>query len=109
MNIKLPVSKDDLYKISISVLTYKVGLTTSEVDVIVTLLRNNITTINSRARDILRQTLDKSKFSTNNYIKQLKDKQLLVKSDKGRELSLHPMLARLNKEKQITFEIDTVD
>ena len=101
MEYKIPVTKDNICKAIITVLNFKLGLSPIEVDILSIMLNNKITIVDTHARGIIRTVLDRDKYSTNNYIKRLKDKKIILQD--GRKLFINPTIIALCAEKIISF------
>jgi predicted transcriptional regulator len=108
MEYKIPVKKEDYYKSILTILNFNLGLSALEMDIIVTMLNNNTTTVNADSREIIRKVLDKSKFVTNNYIMRLKNKGVLIPSKTDKTLYINPNLVESVTDKKIAFEFETV-
>lgn len=111
MEYKVTIDKDNFSKTVLTILNSGLSLNMHEleIDILATLLKNGITTINAKSRTIIRTTLDKDKFTTNNYIKKLKDKHLLVEDSKNKDLHIHPTIVGAVKHREHSFKFDTVD
>lgn len=110
MEFKLPVNKYNIYKTILTMINFKLGLSTMEIDMIATMFKYNYDILNAEARDILRKALDKDQYSINNYIKRLKAKGLLLEEDK--KIYMNPNLKDSintiidNKEISFKFKFD---
>ena len=101
MEFKIPVTQESLCKAVLTILNFKLGLSEKEVEVLAVMLNNKITVVDSSARLLIRKVLDRDKFSTNNYIKRLKDKKILIQN--GKTLSINPSIIALTSETTLTF------
>lgn len=100
----IPIKKDQFHKGILTILNFSLGLTELEIDIVATLLKNNITIIDSDARDLIRKVLNKDKFNTNNYILKLKKKRILGSKPNDKNLYLDPGLIEAVRDNKITFD-----
>lgn len=97
-----------LYHLAIlKILNATWDLTKSELKVLSTLLDNNLTVVDGRAREIVRIKLNKSKFNINNCIKVLVDKHLLLRNEDS--ITINPSILTIIRGKKISFEFITND
>jgi hypothetical protein len=101
MEFKIPVTQESLCKAVLTILNFKLGLSEKEVEVLAVMLNHRITVVDSSARLLIRKVLDRDKFSTNNYIKRLKDKKILIQD--GKTLSVNPSIIALASQTTLTF------
>lgn len=98
------VTKDSVSKVILTILNFQLKLSDLEVEMLSVMLSHNITKVDSAARVLMRDKLDKTKFDINNYIKRLKEKKLIiVKEDKS--LHINPNIVELMKFKIFTFKL----
>lgn len=109
MEYKIPVNKDNVYKAVLTVVNFNLGLSDMEIDILATLLKYRLYLIDTTARDVIRKVLNKSKFSTNNYIKRLKEKNIIVQEEETKKLYLNPGLREIINSNEITFKFDITD
>lgn len=99
----IPSDKNRFHKQLLLILNFNWNLTDFEVDIMSTILSNNIKTIDTQSRKILVSKLKKSSFTLNNYIKRLKDKGLLIEEG---ELKVNPEFEALFQDNEITFKFE---
>lgn len=104
MEYNIPVKNDQYHKAMLMILNFKLGLSNMEIDMVSTLLNNNITVIDTEAREIIRKTLDKDKYITNNYIQRLRNKNIFVVKPADKNLYLNPDLIDIIKEGEVSFK-----
>lgn len=109
MEYKIPVTKDNVCNAILTILNFHLKLSEFEIKMISILLQNKISTIDTSARDLLRKVLDKDKFSINNYVKRLVDKNIILKEDKTKKLYIDPTIIKLTNEKEINFKFISND
>lgn len=109
MEFKLPVNNFNIYKTILTLINFKLGLSSMEVDILATMFKYNYDVLNAEARDILRKALDKDQYSINNYIKRLKSKNILLEVDKKVYINpgLKTNIEQIVESKEITFKFDT--
>lgn len=106
MEYKIPVNKENLVKAILKVVNFSLKLTDQEIDILAILINNKITVINTNARDLIRKISNKDKYSTNNYIKALKDKNVLLTKSNTKDLYVNPNIETIVKSKSIKFTFD---
>lgn len=106
-NIK--VTKDSLYKAILMLFNFKLKLTTLEIDILSELLKNDINIVDTETRALLRKNLKMSKFTCNNYIINLKNKNMLVSGITKDDLIINPYVVDVVKHKEQHFNFDTID
>jgi predicted transcriptional regulator len=109
MEYKIPVENKDYHKGILMILNFNLNLSELEMDIVSTLLNNNIEVVDTTAREIIRKELNKSKFNTNNYITRLTDKGILVVKPGDKKLYLNPSLVEIVKDKRVSFEFEIKD
>lgn len=83
-------------------------LSNMELDFLAVILNHNLTIIDSKARKIIMEELDKDKFNVNNYIVRLRDKGALIVRPADKNLYVNPNIIEIVKDKKVTFEFDLV-
>ena len=106
MEYNIPVERKDYYKAILMVINFNLNLSNLEMDILSILLNNGLTVVNIDARDLLRKELNKDKFITNNYIKRLRDKGVLLSNDKNKDLNINPNILSIIKDGKISFEFE---
>lgn len=106
MEYKIKVNKYSIYKAILTLINFNLKLSGMEIDIMATLFKYGFYTINAEARDILRKALDKDQYSINNYIKRLKEKNMIIE-DEYKKLHVNPNLKQIVESKEITFKFDT--
>lgn len=104
MEREIPVKKELYHKAMLMVLNFELGLSNMEIDMVSILLNNNITIVDTEAREIIRKALNKDKFITNNYIQRLKNKNIFVVRPADKNLYLNPELLAIVKQGEISFK-----
>lgn len=105
MEYKIPVKENNRYKQMLNILNFSLKLSDLEIDIISTLLNKGISVINTESREMLRLSLNKDKFITNNYIVRLKDKGILIPNKNTKDLILDPGLLKTVKDNKVSFEL----
>lgn len=103
MNYPIKVTKDKYYKAALSLMNCFTNLTEFELDVLVTMLNNNIKIVSKETRSKLKELLGKDTYTFNNYIKRLKDKKALIEVDKN--LVINPGILESVKDKELNVKI----
>ena len=98
------VDKDSISKVILTILNFQLKLSDLEIQMLSVMLSHNITKIDANTRVLLRETLNKSKFDINNYIKRLKEKKFILPTG-SRSLIINPNITALMKFKTITFKL----
>jgi len=108
MEYPITISKDQYHKAMLMVLNFNLNLSTLELDILSTLLKNDITIVDTDARDLLRKVLNKDKFITNNYIKRLRNKGIFVLDNSNKKLYINPSLLEICNDKKVSFEFNVI-
>lgn len=108
MEHKISVTDKSYHKAILQIYNFNLKLSDFELDIISTMLTYGMLEINPDTKEIIRKVLDKDKFITNNYIKRLKDKGVLLPKEDQRGYTLNPNIANLTKDNKISFEFITV-
>ncbi len=105
MEINVPISKDNYYKGFLKVINSFLGLTKGELNIVVSMLDNNISFLDRETRRIIREDVNKDQYAFNNMISTLKKSGTLIKTKHG--LSLNPTMINniSNKSIKINFHI----
>ncbi len=104
MDYNIPVNKDTVYIAIIKILNFKLKLTDLEIKILATLLQHNKIVINTETRAFIRKTLNTSKFTTNNYMVNLKNKGIFIESNKD-ELRISPDIVEIAKHRDLNFKL----
>lgn len=105
MEINVPITKEEYYKGYMKVLNSFLNLSKGELNLVIAMLENDITILNTYTRGLLREILNKDEYSLNNIVSSLKKSRTLIKDRQG--LMLNPQMIN-NIDKQyisITFHI----
>lgn len=97
------------YKQMLKLINCFLNLTDLEIELIANMFLYNITVLDKTTRNQLRQLLNKSEFSFNNYIKKLKDKNVLIQKQHGVIMSQSLIDIIESKEVNIKFNVLTED
>lgn len=106
MERKIKISKDKYYKAMIKVINCFLNLTEYEVELISNMFVYNIKVLDKNTRLVLRQALGTSEQSFNNYVKRLKDKNVLIDTSHG--LGLNPTIQNAVSDKKVIIEFDVL-
>jgi biotin operon repressor len=98
------VDKNKYHKAILQIYNFNLKMSDLELDIISTLIANNLSEVNADSKDILRQKLDVSKFMLNNYIKRLKDKGILIPIEDNIGYTINPNIVNLTKDPNVSFE-----
>lgn len=105
MEYKIPVTNKSYYKAILTVLNFSLKISKLELDILAILLYHNMLEINADSREIIRKELDKDKFITNNYIKSLKLKNIILTDlNNPKRAYVNPEIVRIVKEPKLSFE-----
>lgn len=110
MEFKIPVDKDYYYTAVLNILNTvgNMNLTKLEMDIILLMVNNNVTVLDSIFRDKIRKTLNKDKFVTNNYIKKLRDKGILLSRPNDKRYFLSKEIVESVYGDKLLIELDKV-
>lgn len=103
----IPISKDKYVK-AILMIVNQMGLqmTDLELNIIVSSINHNMKVLNKTTRNDLRSILGLDRFTFNNYIKKLKDKGVLVQSEKDLIVNKALLDTIEDKEVHLIFEVN---
>lgn len=109
MEYEIPVTKDNLTEVILTILNFNLGMSKLEIKIIATLLDNGYIKVNIDARDIIRKVLDLDKFSTNNYIKRLRTKGILLEKPNDKQFYINPGILQAVESKDLSFKFNVND
>jgi hypothetical protein len=110
MEYKIPISNKDYYKAMLMVLNFNLKLSELEMDILCTMLNNGMYEVNIDTREVIRKVLDKDKFMTNNYIKRLRNKQVLLdKQGSNRVYYINPIIMNIINDRKVSFEFNVIN
>lgn len=105
MEYKIPVTSKGYYKAILTILNFSLNMSKLELDILAVLLYHNMLEINADSREIIRKELDKDKFITNNYIKSLKAKGIILTNPTDpKKAYVNPEVVNIVKEPKLSFE-----
>lgn len=78
MKYPITVKRENYYKDMLTAINCFLNLTKQEINILSVLLTNNMTELTEDSRSIIRETMNKSSFNINNYIKRLKNKGVFI-------------------------------
>lgn len=105
MNRTIKISKDKYYKAALTIVNSFLGLTTYELNIVVNMLKYDIKTLTTESRIKLRELTKSNVHSFNNYIKRLKDKEVLIETSYGLAVNPNIVNSIADQEINIKFEI----
>ena len=83
MEYNLKIEKKKYNLAMLKVINCFLNMTEFELEIIAAMLNNNILILNTESRKLLRDITNKGIATTNNYIKNLKDKRILLEQEEG--------------------------
>lgn len=104
MEYNIPIKRESYNKAALKVINFALDLTNYELDLLSTMLDNNIKTIDTNARIDLMDLLTTDYYTLTNYIKKLKDKDILKESPYG--LSINPNLLNSLSDKKFVINFN---
>lgn len=107
MNRTIKISKDKYYKAALTIVNSFLNLTDYELEIIVEMLKNNIKTLTTETRLQLRELTSSNVHSFNNYIKRLKDKEVLIDTSYG--LAINPNIVNSIEDKEISIKFEILE
>ena len=105
MKYTIPVKQENYNRSALEVLNCFLKLTEFEKEILSQMLTTNIKVINTKTRQDLITLLDTDYFTLSNYIKKLKDKELLITTPYGLAIAPNLINSLDSKEITITFKI----
>jgi len=106
MEYNIKISRDKYNLAALKVINCFLNLTSYELDIVTKMLDNNIDILDTKSRSKIRNLTGKNYATTNNYIKRLKDKKVLIDSDKGLVLNKNIVNPISDKEIKIKFDVN---
>lgn len=108
MKYRIPIKKDNFHKASLMIFNQLgLNLTELELNLLSTMLSNGFFIITKEVRVKLRELLKVDTFTLNNYVKRLKDKNIIVKENN--ELKINENLKEKVNDKEIHIIFDLYD
>jgi len=104
MNYEIKQKGRAYYKSILMILNFNLELSNLEMDIISTLMDNDMLEVNIDSREYLRKILNKDKFMTNNYVKRLRNKNILLPKKDSKAFYINPELVTILKEGNLNFK-----
>lgn len=102
---KIPVLKETYVKAVLMSINFLLNLTNFEIKILCAMLNSNMTIVNIDTREHIRKVLNKDKFMTNNYIKSLRTKNILLDHPTmSKVYYINPTILEIIKAGKISFE-----
>jgi len=105
----IPVKSKDYHKAVLMIMNFSLNLSPMEIDIVSCVLNHNMEIIDSYSRDTIRKELDKDKFTTNNYIARLREKNIFITKPADKNLYVNPNIIEMVKDPKISFELELID
>lgn len=105
MEINIPLQEERYSRAMLKVMNSFLNLTDYELDIISEMLNNKMSVLDSKNRAKIRSLTGKSVASTNNYIKKLKDKKMLIDTEAGLQISDKILKPISDKEVTVRFHL----
>ena len=105
MEIDIPLKEDRYSRAMLKVMNSFLNLTDYELDIISEMLNHKMDVLDSKNRAKIRSLTGKRVASTNNYIKKLKDKKMLVETESGLQISNKILKPILDREVTVRFHL----
>ena len=106
MDYTIPVKRENYTRAVLEVLNPFLRLTEYEQALLATMITSNIKVIDTKTRQDLMILLDTDYYTLSNYIKKLKDKELLVERPYGLGIDPNLLLSLDSKQIVIKFKIE---
>lgn len=105
MDYNIPIDKKKYNRAVLKTVNCFLDMTEAELDIISIMLDNEVKVLDTDSRNLIRTITGKSIASSNNYIKRLKDKQVLTKTHEGLVISESIMRPVIDGEVNIKFNV----
>ena len=110
MEYKIPVNSQNYFKAMLTVLNFNLNLSELEMDILCAMMNYGLIEVNIDTREIIRKVLNKDKFMTNNYIKRLRNKNVLLdKPNANRVYYINPAILNIMNDMKVSFEFIIAD
>ena len=106
MEYPITISRSKHHKAALSVVNCFLKLTDFELNLIVAILDNGMTNLDTNSRRILRSQLNTDTYTFNNYIKRLKERGYLVDTTEGLQLESRLIKAANDTEIIVKFDVN---
>ena len=103
MEYNLNIKKSNHTKVVLNVVNCFLKLTSKEIDIIATLVDNNIIDINRATKDVIRKSVGIDGYGLNNYILKLRKKGILVNN------RLSTNIIQACKDKSIVINLNSTE
>ena len=100
MEYPINIDKSKQHKAALSIINCFLKLSDRELELIVTILDNNIYNLDKEARKLIRESMNIDSYGLNNYILKLKNKGYIVDN------KLSPKIIQAAKDKEIIVRIN---
>ncbi len=104
MEYNIPIKKEAYYLSMLKAVNWSLKLSKFQMEIICIILEDENKILTTDLRKLIRDITGKGIATTNNYIKKLKDRQILLESDEG--LVLNQMILSLINDKEVTIRFN---
>jgi len=104
MKYEIPISEEKYTLAALNVMNCFLKLTKSELDIVAVMIGKSINVLDTESRSIVRSETGKGVNITNNYIKRLKDKGVLINNNG--KLSINHNISEALKDKEINIKFN---
>ena len=108
MKYEIPISEEKYTLAALNVMNCFLKLTKHELNIVRVMVDRNVSSIDLGSRALIRAETGKSVFMTNNYIKRLKDKGILVNNNGKLSINQNIMGALKDQEISVRFNVNKV-
>lgn len=105
MTITVPTSKETYTRAILTTVNVFLNLAPRELEVIVAMVENNVTVLDTEGREKLRKKLNMDQANLNTYIHKLKVGNNII--TKNNILTINPYIVDVIKDRSITFNFET--
>jgi len=106
MNYNIPIAEEGYNKAILTVINCFLMLTKKEIEIISIVLDNSITNLDTKARVLIREKSGLSVGTLNNYVKRLKDKNVLIQ--KQNSLVIHDNIIQAIEDKEVSVKFEVL-
>lgn len=104
MEVNFKETKKGKIEAILNIFNFNLKLSPLEMQIMTVLLEDECTLLDTDSRELIRKTLNKDKYITNNYITGLRKKGVLIIKPNTKEIWVEPSLINLVHQDTITFK-----
>lgn len=104
MTYNIKIRKEEYVLTALKIVNCIYKLSELELKILVQIINNRYSVLDRSTRSSIRELLNTDKYTFNNYIAKLKNKQILIPKDK--HLTINPVIIKLLSDRKFEFNFE---